>query len=551
MDPRRLCALAAAVAVATGLASTPAGPAVAAVPSQAVTPIAIGDGLQAAVTVDQAGNGHIAFIGPENTTTSLHYCKLPRGASSCAVQTTIAAPGTSITRPYVVVNGNTVQVISYRYGLSGPNFAADILFTSTDGGASFDGGVEVGVNPFSDAALGPGNAVSTTTYAETGGMSYQRLPLDGSSAGATRAVLSTDHPYTGAVGLLDPNTPLATMDDGSDNLQFRRYTGSGDPNDAANWTPPQDVGSVRNPHIAAGPGGFFLIGGAPDRTLQARAFNGTAFGGPVSIAGETGETPQAHPTQDASGRLHVLLPQITANGSRLLYATSDNGVNWEARQFAFEPFASQTWISVAPDHHGFAGWESTDSSGSKKVYALPVGPSAAVPTVGQFVGASLVSGTVLIKTSGSKGFVQLRADDVIPVGSTVDATGGRVKITEALPGGKTQSSDFYEGAFKVTQARNGLATMVMTGGSFAKCPRGRGASAAKAKVIRHLWGSGSGKFRTKGRYASATIRGTVWDVVDRCDGTLTVVKQGSVVVSDFKRHQNVVVKKGRSYLARA
>ncbi len=46
------------------------------------------------------------------------------------------------------------------------------------------------------------------------------------------------------------------------------------------------------------------------------------------------------------------------------------------------------------------------------------------------------------------------------------------------------------------------------------------------------------------------MRGTKWLVTDRCDGTLTQVKQGSVLVRDFKRKRNVLVKAGKKYLAR-
>ena len=37
-------------------------------------------------------------------------------------------------------------------------------------------------------------------------------------------------------------------------------------------------------------------------------------------------------------------------------------------------------------------------------------------------------------------------------------------------------------------------------------------------VLGKLWGSGKGKFRTDGKYSSATVRGTIWLVQDRCDG---------------------------------
>ena len=48
----------------------------------------------------------------------------------------------------------------------------------------------------------------------------------------------------------------------------------------------------------------------------------------------------------------------------------------------------------------------------------------------------------------------------------------------------------------------------------------------------------------------ATVRGTIWYVEDRCDGTLTRVRRGSVFVRDLRRHRMVVVHAGHQYLAR-
>ena len=46
------------------------------------------------------------------------------------------------------------------------------------------------------------------------------------------------------------------------------------------------------------------------------------------------------------------------------------------------------------------------------------------------------------------------------------------------------------------------------------------------------------------------MRGTRWLTEDRCDGTLTRVTEGSVVVRDLHRKRNKVVRAGQSYLAR-
>ena len=69
-------------------------------------------------------------------------------------------------------------------------------------------------------------------------------------------------------------------------------------------------------------------------------------------------------------------------------------------------------------------------------------------------------------------------------------------------------------------------------------------------VLGKLWGNGKGKFRTNGKYSSATVRGTIWLTTDRCDGTLTTVRRGTVRVRDLRRHKTVTVKAGHSYLAR-
>ena len=77
------------------------------------------------------------------------------------------------------------------------------------------------------------------------------------------------------------------------------------------------------------------------------------------------------------------------------------------------------------------------------------------------------------------------------------------------------------------------------------------ASARKKKVVRQLWGIGKGNFRTKGKYASAAIRGTQWLTQDRCDGTNVRVTEGTVTVRDLVKKKNVAVTAPKSYFAAA
>jgi len=129
-------------------------------------------------------------------------------------------------------------------------------------------------------------------------------------------------------------------------------------------------------------------------------------------------------------------------------------------------------------------------------------------------------------------------------------------VTSDAAGG-SQTGDFYEGVFRLTQKRgSALTDLKLSGSSFKGCPKpGRASAAAKKKrkstSVRHLWGKSSGgKFRTTGKYASATVRGTTWKTDDRCDGTLVRVTAGSVTVRDKARRKDVVVRAGRRYLAR-
>jgi hypothetical protein len=69
-------------------------------------------------------------------------------------------------------------------------------------------------------------------------------------------------------------------------------------------------------------------------------------------------------------------------------------------------------------------------------------------------------------------------------------------------------------------------------------------------VVRYVWGKGRGRYRTRGRHSSGVVRGTTWLTADRCDGTLTRVVTGVVLVRDFRARKTVRVGAGASYLAR-
>ncbi len=206
-------------------------------------------------------------------------------------------------------------------------------------------------------------------------------------------------------------------------------------------------------------------------------------------------------------------------------------------------------VSVAPDGDIYVADTGIQVPGPK-VLRL----TTAVPVVGKTVVAAQVKGKVLVKLRGSRKFVPLTGAEGVPVGSTLDTRKGTVALTAAADTkGGVDAGTFYTGVFQVLQkaAAKPVTDLVLTGGSFARCPRGARGSAAGVKTVRQLWGNATGRFRTKGRYSSATIRGTTWLTSDRCDGTLTKVTAGSVSVTDTVRNKTLVVKAGHSHLARA
>jgi hypothetical protein len=203
------------------------------------------------------------------------------------------------------------------------------------------------------------------------------------------------------------------------------------------------------------------------------------------------------------------------------------------------------------------------------------------PIPGKTFDARVVSGNVFIKyppgtgpraaVTPPKGFVALKGAANVPMGAQLDTRKGRVAVTSAhdTSGTAAQTADFHDGIFAVKQSTPKtkpahpkilITDLTLTGEPpRSECAPIKGASAAAAKkkkrgnksVLGGLWGSGKGSFRTNGKYSSATVRGTIWLTQDRCDGTLTTVKRGTVSVRDFKRRKTVSVKAGHSYLARA
>ena len=199
------------------------------------------------------------------------------------------------------------------------------------------------------------------------------------------------------------------------------------------------------------------------------------------------------------------------------------------------------------------------------------------PKAFKTVNATVVSGEVFVKLpAGSsssraaaarkapKGFKRLLGAETIPVGATLDTAHGRVKVRSAADtkAKKLQSGQFFRGRFTVRQSRikkrskKLITELRLTGSSFKKTCKAKAKASISAKKkkskkrVRRLFGNAKGSFRTSGRNAAATVRGTRWSVQDRCDGTLVTVQRGRVEVRDKVKRKTVIVRTGHKYLAR-
>ena len=183
---------------------------------------------------------------------------------------------------------------------------------------------------------------------------------------------------------------------------------------------------------------------------------------------------------------------------------------------------------------------------------------------GLFMTIAAASGKVRVRPAGRLRFKDVTARAEVAVNSVIDARHGKVELTSALPGGGEQSATFQGGRFQVRQtSADGRVDVHLRGGNFRRCRTRARASAGgpvagtarkrkrRRRVVRSLWGEdSSGLYSTYGLNSVATVLGTRWKTVDRCDGTVTRVTEGAVEVRDRRTGATTLVEAGHSHLVR-
>jgi hypothetical protein len=263
----------------------------------------------------------------------------------------------------------------------------------------------------------------------------------------------------------------------------------------------------------------------------------------------------------------------TSYGSQTTQASAGAGDDWKLVAMAatgLEPSTTYHFRAVATNSEGTtygadrtfttpaaAGGGGADTPADPGETPAPGGDGSADESEAEpTVAVGTTQGVVRVRRPGSSRFVELDGDAELPEGSEVDARRGAVALTSVLPSGATQTGQFGAGRFVIRYGRRGYVDLHLRGPVCPRKPaasttRGLAVAAGRPRAGRRLWGRDrGGRFRTHGRNSHATVRGTRWVVADRCDGTLTRVTEGAVIVRDLVRGRRKLVEAGERYLVR-
>jgi hypothetical protein len=221
----------------------------------------------------------------------------------------------------------------------------------------------------------------------------------------------------------------------------------------------------------------------------------------------------------------------------------------------------RTYNSLADGSHFFEVRASdalghVDPTPAFAAFSIYTGPPK--PVAGKTFDLEPVEGTVQLQCPGETSSSPLTGFKQVPMGCLINTRNGVVDLTASKGASEElQSSHFWGGVFVATQNEGDNQTVGLKLAGRRMCER-RGGKKPTARISRSghhgrkLWGSGKGNYTTSGSYGSATVRGTTWLVVDRCDSsTLFKVAEGTVWVRDFVNEKSLILTTGEQYIAKA
>jgi VCBS repeat-containing protein len=452
---------------------------------------------RAGVAVDGAGTGYFAWEHKSTSTSDVtQFCKVARGGT-CTNRIVLPTPplnpppfdSTDVSAAFPVLgSGSTVFVV-------GPRFVAGdvVVWTSTDGGRSFGPAVQVtesgayaGSDPTNALLAGAGFVISSHNAG---------LNFTSAQAGSTTAHGADLTPPGGLTNISGSTLGLAgggaygspveafSLLNGSQPqpIDFRRYNGTGDPNDATSWSDAAQVTSGILPSLAGGPKGLFLASqdaanGTYTPVNVRKYVPGSGFGPPVTLqpdrsdvnAGSMFQTP-------GSGQLLVAwqAPALPDGGTGIsLYRSTNGGASFASvgdvaegtPNYAIYPDSIR--IAAADNGQGFVSFVDY-GAGQQLLRVADLHPIPLLAAGKPNVSGSTITEKVLVNTSG-----RLAATSRIVNGqalaSTARARGckkGQVRVTSHT---KTRCVSDSFGARTLTVHAAGLYTVRLNANATAK-----------------------------------------------------------------------------------
>lgn len=423
-------------------------------------PVEIGTGKYPRVLVDAAGTAHISFStdGGGNDQDNVSYCRLPRGQNSCRATSAFGptAPPGGQSGPYegnfpggdhdfngpvpLAIN-DQLAMVSRRFpnvydtpdgGTSDSNV---FLWTSPNGGGSFDGPSQIGDNEMGGGAIVFGGAdnpsIGTISRSQTDGTTFQA-----SGAGQytkAKALLGPgNQAYDGSLAL-DGTKPVAVFADNAGTSFIREWTGNGDVNNADTWTSASFPGS--SPRVTSGPAGIFVVfrdSQAGGNVLVQKIEGGVPVGAATKVSDAATD---AEIAEDAAG--HLVVGYIDPAGVQM--RSSTDGVNWTTRQLlAAAPEGGSLGslaLAAAGDAGGFATYVKNpvggEGVGAVEASAFGTFAGTGAPGLGDLPGGGVGTpdGDVFATTSCTDakfGAVHAKAVAGCLLRDAADKTGSRV-----------------------------------------------------------------------------------------------------------------------------
>lgn len=405
------------IGIASALAAA-AGALAAAAPASAVNLFTLDahPDSQGNVVMDSSGNVYVAWntTGSSGGADTPMFCKFALG-SRCTSPISLQLQGpntgdeTDTVADFPIVNGTTVYVVGPRYIDNDT-----IVWTSTDGGATFDGGTLINNNYDQTGAenvllQGSNFLIGSVNV----GLAFDSTPID--AAPGADQTFAFSNPGSGGVSsgslAVDQNgNPVEAYWNLSDPsaLDYFYYTGSGDPDSQANWAGPVSLGIGQNPSLAGGSSGLYLLsanGSLPSNpddptSVGVRSYNATShtFGSPVTLLRnpESGFDEGGGLALTPGGKVVAIWPDNSSSGDDVLdsFVSTNSGATWlgpyyVATRSGYDGQAQVAAIDQGSNVKGVVAFNDDDGLEVTDLTPLPSLPPATVAPSATSSGSSV------------------------------------------------------------------------------------------------------------------------------------------------------------------